>query len=526
MSQQRRAAGRRRAWGRGPIILKFDSLEKREVLSTVHAPADLVGSSFVMVQNADWGDSVTAIGQVTNQGAGDATGPFNVAIYAGSRPNINRRAVPIGEVTIPDGLAAGQSIPFTTTVRLPAGPVPGMGTNGIVYIGMKVDPQNAVRESNNRNNSGIGSGYDLTTIQIAPSQPAQLITASVGTYPTTATWGKSLAVTTQISNQSYGAAPATRAQVVLTPAGHLQGTGYDVTIGSINTPAIAPWQTVNVEKSITLPEIPPVLLEGATEFTLTILPDADFVTNPVAPHVAISGVGIDQAIVNIKFPAGVETPPEHGPLPDLAMSTVSISAAELIWGKSFEVQTSVQNMGETDPGPFRVRFLLVGPSGNTTRSIFLGDAAIPGLAPGYTQTINQALTLPSRLPSGILLDSLGTGKVVAVADPENSINETFKNNNTATSAPITLRLLGSDGTAFVPNTPPPDQMLSVNIASTAKLKRAEQLAQRANATRNGQAAPTTKLFRRPPPKVHSSESFGDKISAVPKKVTDFFKDLF
>lgn len=525
MSDKRRAAGRRRAWGRGPIILKFDSLEKREVLSSVHAPADLVGSSFVMVQNADWGETVEATGQITNQGHGDARGPFNVAIYAGSRPNITRRGVLLGEITIPDGLAAGQSIPFTTAVKLPSAPVPGMGPNGVVYIGMKVDPQNNILEANKRNNSGVGAPYDLTTIQVAPSQPAQLLAVSVGTYPTTATWGKSLAVTTQISNQSYGAAPATRAQVVLTPAGQLQGTGRDVTIGSINVPAIAPWQTVNVEKSIPLPEIPPVLLEGASEFTLTILPDADFVTNPVAPHVAISGEGVDQAVVSVKFPADVEIPPHHDDLPDLAMGSVSISAAELVWGGSFEVQTSVQNMGETDPGAFRVRFLLVGPSGDSTRSIFLGDASIPGLAPGYQQEIHQTLSLPSRLPSGILLDSVGTGRVVAVADPENVLNETFKNNNTASSAPITLRLLGSDGTRFVPNTPAPDQLLAVNVATTAKLKRAEQLAQRAHATRAGQAAPTTKLFRKPPPKV-PGESFGDKVSAVPKKVTNFFKDLF
>lgn len=525
ISDKRRAAGRRRAWGRGPIILKFESLEKREVLSAPHALADLVGSSFVMVQNADWGETVEATGQVTNQGYGDAEGPFNVAIYAGSRPNINRRGVLLGEVTIPDGLPAGHSIPFTTSVRLPTAPVPGLGPNGIVYIGMKVDPDNAIRESNERNNSGVGAPYDLTTIQIAPSQPAQLITASVGTYPTSGTWGKSLAVTAQISNQSYGGAPATRAQVVLTPAGHLQGTGYDVTIGSINVPAIAPWQTVNVEKSIPLPEIPPVLLEGASEFTLTILPDADFLTNPVAPHVAIGGEGVDQAIINIKFAADVEITPEHEDLPDLAMGSVSVLAPELIWGRSFEVQTSVQNMGESDPGPFRVRFLLVGPSGDTTRSIFLGDAAIPGLAPGFQQPIHQPLTLPSRLPSGILLDSLGTGKVIAVADPENVLNETFKNNNTASSAPITLRLLGSDGTRFVPNTPPPDELLAANVTTTAKLKRAEQLAQRAHATRAGLAAPTTKLFRKPPPKV-PGESFGDKVGAVPKKVANFFKDLF
>lgn len=75
-------------------------------------------------------------------------------------------------------------------------------------------------------------------------------------------------------------------------------------------------------------------------------------------------------------------------------------------------------MGTVDPGPFRVRFLLVGPSGNTNRTVFLGDAIIPGLAPGYSQAITQTVGLPSRLPSGILLDGIGTAKIVAIADPE------------------------------------------------------------------------------------------------------------
>ena len=32
-SQNRRAAGIRRAWGRGPIILKLECLERRELLA-------------------------------------------------------------------------------------------------------------------------------------------------------------------------------------------------------------------------------------------------------------------------------------------------------------------------------------------------------------------------------------------------------------------------------------------------------------------------------------------------------------
>lgn len=523
MSDKRRSEGRRRAWGRGPIILRFDSLEKREVLSAAgHGLPDLVGSSMVVVQDADWGETVTATGQITNQGDANAAGPFNVAIYAGSRANIGRYSVYLGEVTVPDGLAAGQSVPFTTVVKLPSNPVPGLGSTGLLHLGLKVDSQRQVNEANERNNAGIGPGFDQAVVAIAPQQPAQLIATSVGTYPTTATWGKTLSVTTQITNKSYGAAPATRAQVILTPAGIAQGTGSDVTIGSITVPAIQPWQTVNAEKSFTLPEIPPVLLSGASQFTLTILPDGDFLTNPVGPHFAISGIGVDQAVVNVNLPAGASSTPIHEILPDLAVATVTLSTNDLVWGGSFDVTTSVQNMGTIDPGPFRVRFLLVGPSGNTTRTIFLGDAVIPGLAPGYQQPITQTVALPSRLPAGILLDGVGTAKIVAIADPENGINETFKNNNTATSAPVSLRLLGSDGTTYVPNTPNPEVLLTINRPSLAKYQKSVKLAQAASDTQNGQAAPTKKLFRRPPPKVQSDRALG----IFPKSVGSFLDDLF
>ena len=71
----RRAAGRRRAWGRGPIILKFDSLERRELLSA----AQLAGTSLATVHAADWGDSVAVQGTIVNQGGTTVTVPFDVA---------------------------------------------------------------------------------------------------------------------------------------------------------------------------------------------------------------------------------------------------------------------------------------------------------------------------------------------------------------------------------------------------------------------------------------------------------------
>ena len=108
-------------------------------------------------------------------------------------------------------------------------------------------------------------------MQITPEQPANLIMKSMGIISTNPVWGGSLTVTAQIANQAYGAAPATEAEVVLTPSG-TQGTGSDVVIGTISVPPIPAWSQVNVEKTITLPVTPPILLTGQSAFTLSICP--------------------------------------------------------------------------------------------------------------------------------------------------------------------------------------------------------------------------------------------------------------
>jgi hypothetical protein len=515
-SHDRRSAGRRRAWGRGPIILRFEPLEKREVLSAIQAGLpDLVASSFVTTQNADWNDPINASGQVTNQGNATVTTPFNVAIYASHGTTIGPYSVMIGEVTIPAGLEPGQSVPFSTTVKLPNSPVPGMSPNGVVYIDLKVDPQGVVRESHRSNNRGLGLGYDESMVQITPHQPPRLVTSSIGVADPNVQWGGSIVVTAQISNPAYGNAPGSRAQVVLTPAGATPGGASDVTIGNITVPPVPAWAMVNVEQSIPLPVTPPKLLTGASQFILSILPDADFLSNTVYPHVPTGGAGVDEALVNITVLPGT-TPPDLGALSDLAPGAVTTSSTTLNWGQSFQTQTSIQNLGQADPGPFRVRFLLVGASGDTSHGIFLGDAIVNGLQPGSIQQVTQNLTLPLRLPAGVTLSSLGTGKIAVIVDPENALNETFKNNNIATSAPITLRLLGTDGNSFVPNLPAPAQLLPV-VSPTARTKARTSNAHQAS---TGNSARPKKLFLKPPP---PKNSLLHNLSVFPKRVNDLLK---
>jgi len=512
-SQDRRSAGRRRAWGRGPIILKFESLEKRELLSSAgQALPDLVASSFVTTPNADWNEPISASGVITNQGRAPVTTPFNVGIYASHGVTIGPYSVLLGEVTIPAGLAPGQSAPFTTTVKLPASPIPGMSANGLVHINLKVDPERVVTESNKRNQAGLGPRYDQAGVQISPQQPAHLVNTAIGTYPTAPEWGGSITVTAQVSNQGYGNAPAMREQVVLTPTGVAPGGPSDVTIGSIALPSIPAWSMVNVEQSIKLPATPPQLLNGASQFTLSLLPDGDYLTNPVYPHTPSGVQGADVAAVNITVPAGT-TPPALGPLSDLAAGAVTTSAGTLYWGQSFSTQAVVQNLADADPGPFRVRFLLVGASGDTSHGIFLGDSTITGLPPRNSQVVSQTFTLPLRLPAGLSLSSVGVARIAVVVDPENVINENFKNNNVATSGPVTLKLMGSDGSSYVPNLPAPAQLLPVRAPTSPVSRKASPIVVTS-------PSGAKRLFRRPPP---GKNSLLHNLTVFPKRVNDLLK---
>ena len=156
----RRAAGRRRAWGRGPIILKLESLERRALMaaSSNSTLPDLANSALTVSSSvSDWNGTLEVEGRVTNQGNSTETVPFQVELYASPVRGIDKYAVPIGEVTIPAGLAPGQTVPYQTSVQIPSTPVPDVSsTGGTLHIAAWVNPNESAPESNYRNNKDLG----------------------------------------------------------------------------------------------------------------------------------------------------------------------------------------------------------------------------------------------------------------------------------------------------------------------------------------------------------------------------------
>jgi hypothetical protein len=463
-ARKSRTAERRKAWGRGPAVLRFEPLEERKLLSTTAAAAaaadastaqtattnavasatttatatpDVVQTSLTIPQTLDWGDTFTVSGSIQNNGTGPTNDLARVDIYASTGSTVGPGAVELGTITIPNGLQPGQTYSYNQTMQLPINPLPGTNANQI-WLSARIDQGNG--SGPDLTTAPLGQGIDSSMVTIAPQLLANLTPTLFAASPNQTVWGSGVTVTAQITNNGQGNAPATQASIILTPAGDSPGSGTDVTIGTINVPAIPAGQSVTLQQTITLPEGPPVLLgSSTTAFTISIVPDTGYVTNAWYPHFPTQGMGYDQASLYIG--PGANSTLAQGALPELEIPSVQAPSLPISWGQPFQVTTTIQNAGKADAGAFNVVFALVDSTVNSSQGIYLGSATINSLKAGYSQQLIQTLTLPTHLPDGSIPPSLTQGQIVVLADPQHIINQSSVAKSTGGSGTVTLTTL-------------------------------------------------------------------------------------
>jgi hypothetical protein len=131
--------------------------------------ADLVGTSFDSVARARWGGSFSLDARIANQGTGNA-GSFTVRFYLSSNNSISSGDYLLEEQTIPF-LAAGDSYLFDNhTLRLPYFPPSGFTPSDSVWIGMTIDSNGDVPESNEGNNRNQGYLVDMDRLSLELSR--------------------------------------------------------------------------------------------------------------------------------------------------------------------------------------------------------------------------------------------------------------------------------------------------------------------------------------------------------------------
>jgi hypothetical protein len=268
--------------------------------------------------------------------------------------------------------------------------------------------------------------------------------------------------------------------------------------------------------------------------------DADYVTDPIYPHVASQGTGLDSTPITITANTSTPTPSATSsssstgtptvPLPDVAPSNVVVTSKAVYWGYNFQVSATFQNLGQANAPPMEAMYLLTGSGGSLANAVFLGEVTLPALAPGATQIINQTVHLPSVLPNGVTIPSTTTGRIAVLVDPDHAVDQTLRSNSLAESAPLTLRVLGTDGSSTVPTSPPigttlgnPQPAGSIQSTSTATVVPAVAASPKAKAARQGH---TLKLHRQAKPKRQSITSrIEHQLKVFPSNVQNFFNTV-
>jgi hypothetical protein len=314
---------------------------------------------------------------------------------------------------------------------------------------------------------------------------ANLIGTAFDVSPGIAAWGGAISVTAQIKDNGQGPAPATRAKIVLTPDGQAPGGAQDITIGNLAVPAMLPFQTVNLVQQITLPATAPVTLGNSGTYYISMIQDAGFLTSPLIQQVAMQGLGLDEQTINIPNAAATtptstttttttstgatttSTTTQSTALPDLAPSTITLPISTYNWGQGYVITTAVQNLGQATSQPTTIEFALTSDTDSPTQGYFLGSSIVPALAPGAVQDISQTITFPSRLPNGSDVPSASYGRIMAIVDPENIVDEVSKSNNDIQSGPINLQLLWGGPDSVVPMSPPIRTSAPTTTATTA-----------------------------------------------------------
>jgi hypothetical protein len=449
-SPNRRAAARRKAWGRGPTILRFEPLEGRLLLSTATTTTppqspDLIATAFDTLHNLNWGDSFHAVGTIENQGNAATTGPFNINVYASASQTIDTNAVYLGTISVTSPVQPGATVKFDQSMTLPVMPVPNLGTSPSFYIELKVDPGNPDNELNTADKQGLGQGFDTSVVTITPHQLPNLVGSGLQLSTNTATWGSVVQVASQISNKGPGDAPATRADIVATPAGQTPGGANDFTLGSINVPALPANQSITLQTTLNLPASPPSVLASASGFTLSLVQDVDFQANPIGPHTANQGAGLDSATLAITSASSTVT--TSATLPQLSVSSIQTPTAPLAWGQTAQFGVTVQNLGTADAGAFRVQFALVDPS-NPGPALILANTTISGLKAGLSQTLQQTIKLPPNI-AGQTPPGTVQGEIQVTVDPEHLVDQSSRSGNTLASSAVTVNLVNFDGNGNV-----------------------------------------------------------------------------
>jgi subtilase family serine protease len=355
-----------------------ETLENNNVnFAFVTIGPDLIVSSLTAPSTAGAGTSVMVGDTTRNQGAGPAAAS-TTKFYLSSNISLDGTDVLLGSRAVP-ALAGGVTSSSVTSLALPAGTAAGA-----YFVLAQADADDAVAETTEGNN------FAAASILIGPD----LIVLSL-TAPAAAAAGATLTVNDTTRNIGAGVAAASSTRFYLSTNGSLDGG--DTPLGGRAVPSLAGATSSSAATAVTVPAA-----TTAGTYYLIAQADADAVLLETAESnntasVAIV-IGSDLVVSSLTAPA--------------------VSGA----GATLNVTDTTRNSGGAPAGASSTRLYLSADPALDGTDTLLGARAVPALGAGASSTGTTSLTIPAETPAG-------TRYILAQADGDGVISETFENNN-------------------------------------------------------------------------------------------------
>ncbi len=344
------------------------------------------------------GGSFSLTNTVAAASTGGNAGAFTVGFYLSTDSVITTADSSIGTRAV-TSLAAGGTSSATTTVTVPASLAAGS-----YYVGAIADSANQVIESNESNNSIVGT-------QIQVLKPDLTVTSLTGA-PATAALGSTFSVSSTVANAAGGAASGAFTVGFYLSADSVITTS-DTSIGSRSVTSLAAGATSTAATTVTVP----AGLAPGTYYLGAIADSANQISESNEANNAILGSQIQVG-------------------PDLTMTSLTGAPASVNAGGGFNLTSTVAASAGGAVGAFTVGFYLSTDNITTTTDTLIGTRAASSLSAGGTSTAATAVSVPGTLAPGSYY-------VGAIADSTSQVAEASETNN-AIVASAQIQVIGPD----------------------------------------------------------------------------------
>ncbi len=372
----------------------------------VHIAApDLVGMIYVLPEPLHWGGSFNITATVSNIGVAPA-GPSTARFYLSSDSTIDSSDYLLGTSNV-SGLPAGDVLLIErSSNRLPSNPPSGFTATDDMWVGMIVDVNGNVTETNENNNSAVSNLLADMEGEAAPN-----LVGTIDVLPEPLHWGDSFNISATVSNFGSDLAGLSTARFYLSSDSTIDSSDY--LLGTSNVSSLSAGGSMLIERSSNrLPSSPPSGFTSPEDVWIGIIADdSDQVTETnESDNTAYDAVHIDQLG------------------PDL-VGTINANLLPQEWGGTAFISAMVSNIGIALAGPSVARFYLSSDSTIDSSDYLLGTSNVSSLLPGGSMSIERFNILPSSPPSGFT--AIDDNWIGIIVDDGEQVTESNENNNTA-----------------------------------------------------------------------------------------------